>query len=44
MSSKGDIALAHSDYATVKVRAILLAERSIRRSPRDGGRGPYFKL
>lgn len=29
-SPKVDIALAHSDYATVKVRAILLAERSIR--------------
>jgi len=41
---KDDLALAHSDYATVTVRAILSAERSITRSPRDGGRGPYFKL
>ena len=40
---KGDIALAHSDYATVKVRAILLAERSITRSPPSERGTPYFQ-
>ncbi|MGH3093834.1 MAG: hypothetical protein ACRDOG_16110 [Gaiellaceae bacterium] len=30
---KVEIALTHSDYATVKVRALLLAERSTTRSP-----------
>jgi hypothetical protein len=40
---KVDIALTHSDYATVKVRAILLAEKSITRSPPGERRTPHFQ-